>query len=83
MGREPISKALQRKLVGAWREAGKAMEAERRRTLASQTAKESREAAFDMLELGSLAAPKSSAEKYSGLIEMQRVFARARQRGQA
>ncbi|HLX28239.1 MAG TPA: hypothetical protein VKV24_07120 [Casimicrobiaceae bacterium] len=76
MGRDAISKTVQRQLVDTWREAGKAMEAERLRALASQTPEESRDAALDMLELGSLAAPKASAEKYSGLMEMQRLFAR-------
>jgi hypothetical protein len=83
MGRKPISRAVQRELVDTWQQAGKAMEAERRRALASKTPEESREAVLDMLELGSVAPPKLSAEKYSGLIEMQRLFARWHRRGKA
>ncbi len=68
----------QRRLVETWREAGAALERLRRAELASLTAEQSRQAAFDMLQLGGLLPADPERERSSGLVEMQRVLARAR-----
>lgn len=75
------SLARQKELVATWRETGLRLEAQRRAELASQSPSESRQAAFDMLQLGSLLPGDTSREESSGLIEMQRLFARWYTRG--
>ena len=44
--------------------------------LASQSPLESQQAAFDMLQLGGMLPDDTKREKSSGLVEMQRLFAR-------
>jgi hypothetical protein len=41
---------------------------------------EARQAAYDLLQLGGMLAADPEREKTSGMIEMQRLFARARER---
>jgi len=53
---------------------------QRRAELAAQSPSESREAAFDMLQLGGMLPANPSREQYSGLIEMQRLFSRGHAR---
>ena len=67
--------ALQRELVVRWRETGRVLEAQRHAELAAQSPLQSRQAAFDMLQLGGMVQGDSARELGSGLIEMQRVFA--------
>ena len=66
----------QRRLVEGWREAGRALDRQRRLELRSQSEAESRQAAFDMLQLGGMMPPESSPRRSSGMVEMQRLFAR-------
>lgn len=73
--------AQQKSLVGKWRETGRILEARRRDALARQSPEQSRQAAFDMLHLGGLLPPDSAKDRSSGLIEAQRLFARAHRRG--
>jgi hypothetical protein len=74
----PPSLDLQKRLVRQWRETGRLLTNLRRAELAAQTPEESRQAAYDMLQLGGMLAPDATREKTSGMVEMQRLFARAR-----
>ena len=77
MARSALSLDQQKVLVANWGKAGRVLNARRRAELATQT----RIAAFDMLQLGGLLPPDPARETTSGLIEMQRLFARGRTRG--
>ena len=66
----------QRRLVAGWREAGLALERLRWAELASWPAQEAREAAYDLLQLGGMLPADPKRETSSGLVEMQRLFAR-------
>lgn len=76
-----LSLAHQKALVATWHETGLRLEAQRRAELASQSRLESQLAAFDMLQLGGMVPGDTAREKSSGLIEMQRLFARWHNRG--
>lgn len=71
------SREEQRRLVAQWRSTGPELERLRRAELASLSAEEAREAAFDLLQLGGMLPPDPKRERSSGLVEMQRLFARA------
>jgi hypothetical protein len=49
--------------------------------LASQSPLESQQAAFDMLQLGGMLPGDNTRDESSGLVEMQRFFARWHTRG--
>jgi len=70
------SPSAQKELVARWRETGRALEKRRRAELAAQSPAQSRLAAFDMLQLGGMLPVDPAREQRSGLIEMQRLFAR-------
>jgi hypothetical protein len=76
MSASKLSLVDQRRLVEGWREAGLALQRIWQATLASQTAEESRQAAFEMLQLGGMLPADSALERSTGMVEMQRVFAR-------
>ncbi len=76
-----LSQSEQRRLVACWREAGLALAHLRYAELASLSAAESREAAHDMMQLGGMRPADSARERSSGLVEMQRLFARGHGRG--
>ena len=76
-----LSLAQQKEIVATWRETGRLLAAQRRAELASQSPLESRQAAFDMLQLGGLLPRDTKREASSGLVEMQRFFARWHTRG--
>jgi hypothetical protein len=76
-----MAAATEADIVAGWHETGRLLEAVRWRELASQTPEESRRAAFDMLQLGGLLPPNPACERCSGLIDMQRLFSRWRDRG--
>ena len=78
-----LSTEEQRRLVAAWRETGRLLAAQRLRELASQSPLESQQAAFDMLQLGGMLPQDPARERSSGLVEMQRLFARWHTRGPA
>jgi hypothetical protein len=71
----------EREIVARWSETGELLKERRRAELAAQSSEESRQAAFDMLQLGGMLPPDTAREESSGLIEMQRIFARWRSRG--
>jgi len=76
------SPSAQKELVARWRETGRALEKRRRAEPAAQSPAQSRLAAFDMLQLGGMLPVDPAREQRSGLIEMQRLFARGHGRGQ-
>lgn len=70
------SREEQRRLVAGWRETGLALERLRRADLRGLSAAQAREAAYDLLQLGGMLPPDLKRERSSGLVEMQRLFAR-------
>lgn len=81
MGSPILSLARQKEVVAKWHETGRRLEAQRHAELASQSPSESQQAAFDMLQLGGMFPGDPSREESSGLIELQRLFARWHKRG--
>lgn len=81
MSSPTLSKAQQKELVLAWQETGRRLEVQRFAELATQSPSQSREAAFDMMQLGGMLPSDGERERSSGLIEMQRLFARWHRRG--
>jgi len=73
--------SIQKELVARWRETGRVLEAQRHAELAAQSAQQSQQAAFAMLQLGGMMPGDPAREHASGLIEMQRLFAHWRSRG--
>ena len=80
MASQKLSVAVQKELIERWRETGRLLEAQRHAELAAQSPLQSRETAFDMLQLGGMLQVNDAREHDSGLIEMQRIFARGHQR---
>lgn len=68
-------------LVARWRETGEMLESLRHAELAAQSVADSQQAVFDMLQFGGLLPPDPAREQCSGLVEMQRLFARGLRRG--
>ena len=81
MASQPLSVAAQKELVAQWCETGRVLDDLRRKELASQSPEQSRQAAYDMLQLGGILSTDPARERTSGLIEMQRLFARGHGRG--
>ena len=77
-----LSPSEERQLVARWRETGRVLEKQRRGELAAQSAAESRQAAYDMLQLGGMLPADPVRERGPGMIEMQRLFARGHRSGQ-
>jgi hypothetical protein len=75
-----LDRGARQRLVTQWAETGRVLAATKRKTLANSTPEEHRQAVWDMSQLGGLLAPNQQLEKWSGLIEMQRWFARLRER---
>jgi hypothetical protein len=76
MSRPGLPALLQKELVARWRETGRVLEARRHAELAAQSPLQSQQAAFDMLQLGGMLPDNPTRLRASGLIEMQRLFAR-------
>ena len=76
-----LSLAQQKELVATWHDTGRRLDAQRHAELASQSPLESQQAAFDMLQLGGMLPGDTTREESSGLVEMQRLFARWHSRG--
>ena len=77
----PSKAEEQKRLVAQWRETGLALEKLRYAELACQSPSESRQAAYDMLQLGGRLDNESKDELGSGMVEMQRLFGALRARG--
>ena len=71
----------QKRLVAQWQETGLALERLRYAALARQSPEESRQAAYDMLQLGGRLNSESGDALGSGLVEMQRLFGVLRAHG--
>ena len=71
----------QKRLVAQWQETGLVLERLRYAALARQSPAQSRQAAYDMLQLGGLLDGKPETEPGSGLVEMQRLFGALRAHG--
>ena len=73
----------QKRLVAQWQETGLVLERLRYAALACLSPAESRQAAYDMLQLGGGLSSESRDDLGSGLVEMQRLFGalRAHERG--
>ena len=80
MKTDPAETDVQRRLVEGWAQAGKLLDEMRRARLAHQSPEESRRAAYDMLQLGGMLPSHQARTGISGLVEMQRLFARLRRR---
>lgn len=76
MASDTLSPSQERLLVSRWGETGAVLESQRRAELATQSATASRQAAFDMLQLGGMLPADAARERVSGMIEMQRLFSR-------
>ena len=83
MNTPELSLAQQRALVATWQATGRRLEALWRAELAAQSPEQSRQAAFDMLQLGGMLPCDIARESGSGLVEMQRHFARWQGHGRA
>jgi len=79
----PANIAEQKRLVAQWQETGLVLEQLRYAALAVQSPAESRQAAYDMLQLGGLLHGDPSREPGSGMVEMQRLFGVLRAHGRA
>lgn len=73
--------AEQKRLVAQWQETGQALERLRYAALARQSPGESRQAAYDMLQLGGILNGEPEDKLGSGLVEMQRLFGALRAHG--
>jgi hypothetical protein len=71
----------QKRLVAQWQETGQALERLRYAALARQSPGESRQAAYDMLQLGGILNGEPEEKLGSGLVEMQRLFGALRAHG--
>ncbi len=76
MTRPKAPPTREQELVRRWRQIGRLLDAKRWAELAAQSRDESRSAAFDMLQLGGMLPVDAARERYSGMIDMQRLFAR-------
>jgi hypothetical protein len=81
MAHRVLSMAAQKELVAQWRETGRVLDELRKTELAGQSPEQSRQAAYDMLQLGGMLPADPARESSSGLIEMQRLFSRGRSHG--
>lgn len=71
----------QKRLVAQWQETGQALERLRYAALARQSPGESRQAAYDMLQLGGILNGEREERLDSGMVEMQRLFGALRAHG--
>ena len=81
MSSQQLKAAVQKRLIEQWRETGRVLADIHRAELAAQSPEESRRAAWDMLQLGAMLPPDPARENQSGLVEMQRLFAKMRSGG--
>ena len=71
---------VQKRLIRQWRETGRVLREIRLAELAAMREEESRHVALDILNLASALADDPRRERYSGLVEMQRLFSKLRER---
>ena len=71
---------VQKRLIRQWRETGRVLREIRLAELAAMREEESRNVALDILNLASALSDDPRRERYSGLVEMQRLFSKLRER---
>ena len=71
---------VQKRLIRQWRETGRVLREIRLAELAAMQEEESRHVALDILNLASVLPDDPRRVRYSGLVEMQRLFSTLRER---
>lgn len=71
---------VHRRLIRQWRETGRVLKEIRMAELAAMREEESRHVALDILNLGSALSDDARRVRYSGFVEMQRLFSKLRER---
>ena len=71
---------VQKRLIKQWRETGRVLREIRLAELAAMREEDSRHVALDILNLTGALSDDPQREHYSGLVEMQRLFAKLRER---
>ena len=67
---------VQKRLIKQWQETGRVLREIRRAELAAMREEESRHVALDILNVASTLSDDPRRERYSGLVEMQRLFSK-------
>jgi hypothetical protein len=75
-----IDDNVQKQLIRQWRETGRVLKEIRLAELASMREEESRQVALDILNLASALSDDPRRDRSSGLVEMQRLFSKLRER---
>lgn len=75
-----IEENVQEFLIRQWQETGCVLRKIRLDELAVMQDEESRRIALDILNLASILSDNPRRERYSGLVEMQRLFSKLRER---
>lgn len=75
-----IDEDVQKRLIRQWRDTGVVLRKIRLDELAAMQDEESRRVALDILNLASVLADDPRRERSSGLVEMQRLFSKLRER---
>ena len=75
-----IDDNVQKQLIRQWRETGRVLKEIRLAELAAMQEEESRQVALDILNLASALSDDPRRDRYSGLVEMQRLFSKLRER---
>lgn len=71
---------VQKHLIRQWQETGRVLREIRLAELAAMREEESRQVALDILNLAGALPDDPQRERYSGLVEMQRLFSKSRER---
>ena len=71
---------VHKRLIRQWRETGRVLREIRLAELAAMGDEESRHVALDILNLASALSDDPRRERQSGLVEMQRLFSKLRER---
>jgi hypothetical protein len=75
-----IDDSVQKQLIRQWRKTGRVLKEIRVAELAAMREEESRQVALDILNLASALSDDPRRDRYSGLVEMQRLFSKLRER---
>jgi hypothetical protein len=75
-----IDDYVQKQLIRQWQETGRALKEIRLAELAAMREEESQQVVLDILNLASALPDDPRRDRYSGLVEMQRLFSKLRER---
>ena len=75
-----IDDNVQKQLIRQWQKTGRVLKEIRLAELAAMREEESRQVALDILNLASALSDDPRRDRYSGLVEMQRLFSKLRVR---